>query len=76
MDEPRKCIECGGEVRTIYIISRRPLPLSLEYGNEAPGFLGMKTEGSVSAEACNKCGRVTLRIPPVQAEPTPSEETP
>jgi hypothetical protein len=61
-----KCIECGGETHPIKIIDRgqKNIHYDLIYAAEDSKrsiFSGHKKEGTVRAEMCGSCGRITLR---------------
>ena len=65
----RKCPDCDGSMVPISIIDRsrlneiQSIDSLLSYTSAAakPGWLGnLKAEGTVSAFACNQCGRILL----------------
>ena len=65
----RKCPDCVGSMVPIAIIDRSRLNeiasidsvLSYTSPQTKPGWLGnLKAEGTVSAVACNQCGRILL----------------
>ena len=65
-EKSKTCIECGGETHPIKIIDRgqRNIHYDLIYAAEDSKrsiFSGHKIEGTVRAEMCSDCGRITLR---------------
>lgn len=65
----RKCPDCDGSLVPICIIDRSRLNeiqsmdsvLTYTSPKAKPGWLGnLKAEGTVSAFACNQCGRILL----------------
>lgn len=67
-DKPRPCIECGGQTRAICIIDRGYYNIQYElvYAKAVQGIFGKEyyVEGTVGAELCENCGRITLRAVP------------
>ena len=69
-DEPRPCIECGSPTHRIIVLERdfvnRHQVLEYAAADATAGwFTGrFPTKGSLRAELCEGCGRVTFRAVP------------